>query len=134
MVRRYCALVRSYAVKGYSPLIQQVMNDVFLHLDGEISLHALAGRAGVSDSYLSARFKEETGETLSQWVRGRRVERAKELLSRENPSIAQVAEQVGVLDVSYFIRLFRRETGMTPGEYRAQSLQDSAHGTIRRGE
>lgn len=134
MVRRYCALVRSYAVKGYSPLIQQVMNDVFLHLDGEISLHALAGRAGVSDSYLSARFKEETGETLSQWVRGRRVERAKELLSRENPSIAQVAEQVGVLDVSYFIRLFRKETGMTPGEYRAQSLRDSAHGTIRRGE
>lgn len=134
MVRRYCALIRSYAVKGYSPLIQQVMNDVFLHLDGEISLHALAERAGVSDSYLSARFKEETGETLSQWVRGRRVHRAKELLAREDLSIAQVAEQVGVLDVSYFIRLFRKETGMTPGEYRAQSLQDSAHGTIRRGE
>ena len=134
MVRRYCALIRSYAVKGYSPLIQQVMNDVFLHLDGEISLHALAERAGVSDSYLSARFKEETGETLSQWVRGRRVHRAKELLAREDLSIAQVAEQVGVLDVSYFIRLFRKETGMTPGEYRSRSLQDSAHGTIQREE
>ena len=134
MVRRYCAFVRSYAVKGYSTLIQQVMNDVFLHLDGEISLHALAERAGVSDSYLSARFKEETGQTLSHWVRGRRVHRAKELLAREELSIAQVAEQVGILDVSYFIRLFRRETGMTPGEYRARSLNDSAHGTIQREE
>lgn len=134
MARRYCEIIHEYAVKGYSPLIRQVMNDIFLHLDGEISLHALSSRAGVSDSYLSARFKEETGETLSRWVREKRVQRAKELLLREDFSIAQVAEQVGILDVSYFIRLFRKETGMTPGEYRSQSLQDSAHGTFRRGE
>lgn len=134
MARRYCAIIHDYAVKGYSPLIQQVMNDVFLHLDGEISLHDLSSRAGVSDSYLSARFKEETGETLSHWVRGKRVQKAKDLLVQENLSIAQVAEQVGILDVSYFIRLFRKETGMTPGEYRSRSLQDSAHGTLHRGE
>ncbi len=121
MVQAYCDLVRTHSVKGYSPLIQQVMNDIFLHMDGEFSLHSLAERAGVSDSYLSARFKEETGDTLSKWIREKRIDRAKGLLLRDSLTIAQVAEQVGILDVSYFIRLFRKEIGMTPGEFRAKA-------------
>ena len=47
----------------------------------------------------------------------------KELLEREDLSASQVAEQVGILDVSYFIRLFKRETGMTPGEYQAMAKE-----------
>lgn len=120
MVSGYCRLIRETAVKGYSPLIQGVMNDGLLHLDGDASPRSLAERAGVSESYLATRFKAETGMTLSRWLRLRRIGRAKALLIRDELSTSQVAEQVGILDVSYFIRLFKRETGLTPGEYRAE--------------
>ena len=94
------------------------MDQALLSLDGEVSLHALAEKAGVGESYLSARFREETGKTFSSWLREKRVERAKDLLVRKELSIAQVAEQIGMLDVSYFIRVFKKETGVTPGEWR----------------
>lgn len=93
-----------------------------MQLDSAVSLRSLAEKAGVGESYLSARFKEETGMTFGCWLRGKRLERARQLLVRDNLSIAQVAEQVGILDVSYFIRIFRQDTGMTPGEYRKANL------------
>ena len=123
MVSAYCRLVREAEAKGFSPLIQGVMGDGLLHLDGDASPRTLALRAGVSESYLATRFKAEVGMTLSRWLRLKRIARAKELLRREDLSASQVAEQVGILDVSYFIRLFKRETGMTPGEYRARLRQ-----------
>ena len=121
MVSAYCRLVREAEARGYSPLIQGVMGDGLLHLDGDASPRTLALRA-------ATRFKAEVGMTLSRWLRLKRIGRAKELLEREDLSASQVAEQVGILDVSYFIRLFKRETGMTPGEYRARQRQEKNGG------
>ncbi len=122
ILREYCMAVNRYAAQGVSPLIRKVMSDVLLQLDSAVSLKQLAEQAGVGESYLSSRFKEETGQTFGCWLREKRMERARQLLLRENLSVAQVAEQVGILDVSYFIRIFRKQTGMTPGEYRKQEL------------
>ena len=118
MIRSYCSVVRQCAAGNVSPLLRSVMDQALLSLDGEVSLHALAEKAGVGESYLSARFREETGKTFSSWLREKRVARAKDLLVRKELSIAQVAEQIGMLDVSYFIRVFKKETGVTPGEWR----------------
>ncbi len=118
ITRDYCEMVRRYSVGDTSPLLQNIMNEALLSLDGEVSLHTLSEKAGVGESYLSARFREETGMTFSSWLREKRMTRAKELLARKELSIAQVAEQVGILDVSYFIRVFKKEVGMTPGEWR----------------
>ena len=76
-------LVRAAAARGYSPLIQGVMGDGLLPLDGDASPRTLALRAGVSESYLATRFKAEVGMTLSRWLRLKRIGRAKELLERE---------------------------------------------------
>lgn len=127
ILREYCMAVNRYATQGVSPLIRKVMSDVLLQLDSAVSLKQLAEQAGVGESYLSSRFREETGQTFGCWLREKRLERAKQLLLRENLSIAQVAEQVGILDVSYFIRIFRKQTGMTPGEYRKQELGNRDH-------
>ena len=118
MINSYCALIRQCAAGNVSPLLRSVMDQALLSLDGEVSLHALAEKAGVGESYLSARFREETGKTFSSWLREKRVARAKDLLVRKELSISQVAEQIGMLDVSYFIRVFKKETGVTPGEWR----------------
>ena len=127
ILREYCMAVNRYATQGVSPLIRKVMSDVLLQLDSAVSLKQLAEQAGVGESYLSSRFREETGQTFGCWLREKRLERAKQLLLRENLTIAQVAEQVGILDVSYFIRIFRKQTGMTPGEYRKQELGNRDH-------
>jgi AraC-like DNA-binding protein len=123
MVRQYCGLVRSQAVGDYSPLITGVMQQALLHLDGEFSLCTLAADAGVTLPYLSARFKKEVGVSFSDWLRQVRVERAKELLLQPELRVSEVAERVGLLDPSYFIRVFRRETGQTPGEYRSRTVK-----------
>ncbi len=122
IVREYCLAVNRYAAQGKSSLIRGVISEALMQLDSAVSLRSLAEKAGVGESYLSARFKEETGMTFGCWLRGKRLERARQLLVRDNLSIAQVAEQVGILDVSYFIRIFRQDTGMTPGEYRKANL------------
>lgn len=120
--KEYCLAVNRYAVQGVSPLIRAVISETLLRIDSAISLCELAEKVGVRESYLSARFKEEMGCSFGCWLREKRLERAKQLLERENLSIAQVAEQVGILDVSYFIRIFRKETGVTPGQYRKTKL------------
>lgn len=120
--KEYCLAVNRYAVQGVSPLIRAVISETLLQIDSAISLCELAEKVGVRESYLSARFKEEMGCSFGCWLREKRLERAKQLLERENLSIAQVAEQVGILDVSYFIRIFRKETGVTPGQYRKTKL------------
>ena len=61
--------------------------------------------------------------TLTAYIEGIRMENAKELLKNEGLSIADVAASVGYLDTNYFGKVFKKYSGITPGQYR------SGHGT-----
>jgi AraC-like DNA-binding protein len=98
-----------------------IKQDIEAHLaTGELAPGAVAKRQQISDSYLRKLFESE-GTSFSQFVLGRRLERAHRLLT--NPggasrSIASIAFDAGFGDLSYFNRTFKRCYGFTPSEVR----------------
>lgn len=88
---------------------------------GSATVRAYAARLGVSASCLTESVKRVTGRTPGQLIREDRVLEAKRLLVDGRSTIRQVARAVGFVDPAYFSRFFRRETGLSPGDYRRRS-------------
>lgn len=77
-----------------------------------------AEEALIIENYLSRLVKQSTGRSVGAWIDIVRIQRAKRMLSSTPLSIIDIAASVGVEDQSYFARLFKRETGMTPSAFR----------------
>lgn len=84
----------------------------------DFSLKSLADHFGLSESYISRYFKNNYGMTVSDYVKQKRMEKAATLLESSNKDLQTIALEVGYVDVSSFIRNFKKEKGITPGEYR----------------
>ncbi|GAA4681439.1 AraC family transcriptional regulator [Streptomyces chumphonensis] len=82
------------------------------------SVRVCADRIGVTSGYLAEAVKAATGRTPGALVREARVHEAKRLLARTDLTVRQVAARVGLADAAYFCRFFRRETGISPGDFR----------------
>lgn len=118
MVRKYCMLVRNYSLQGYSQLVQKVVNHIDLNLMSDLSLRRLAAEYNVNPSYLSSLFKKEMSVTITAYVNQQRMKQAIRYLNTTNMRIQNIAADVGILDVNYFSKLFKKATGKTPTEYR----------------
>jgi AraC-like DNA-binding protein len=105
---------------GISPLIRGVQAHVEARL-GEPTppLEDLADRAHLSLPAFMARFKRETGVAPGNWIRQRKVERAKAMLARAGATVTGVAFDLGFSSSQYFATVFKRYTGVTPGRHRA---------------
>lgn len=118
MVHRYCSLAILNEHKNYSPLVQRVLFMVDIDLTRSLTLQYFADILSVNKCYLSDLFRRETGITITEYVTNRRMERAADLLRMSQQTVQMISEQVGIQDVHYFNRLFKKKMGMTPGHYR----------------
>ena len=118
MFRAYCRLVRKHSMKDYSPPVQQALISIDANLAGSLNLRTLSESLNISSSYLSTIFKKETGQTLTDYIAGRRVDRAAELLRTTRLQVQTIAQHCGIVDVHYFSKIFKKVTGKTPKEYR----------------
>lgn len=99
-------------------LIRQVRQYIRTHLNQELTREAIATSIYVHPAYLSRLFKMEMGLTLSDYITEERIRKACRLLEAPDIKIGSIAAQVGISPFSYFCRVFRRITGMSPQEYR----------------
>lgn len=118
MFRSYCRLVRKHSIRQYSPPVQKAIIYIDSDLTADLSLSALAAMQNVSAGYLSSLFKQETGQTLTEYVNQKRVRYAMQLLSTTNLQIQTIAQYCGIVDVHYFSKLFKKQVGKTPKEFR----------------
>lgn len=88
------------------------------HLHEEIGRDDAAKAACLSPSHFSRLLKEQTGQTFTETLNRLRVNKARELLARSDRPILAVALDCGFCDQSWFTKVFRKATGLTPGEYR----------------
>lgn len=91
---------------------------VTLHLGRRISLEEVAEHLHLNPSYFSRMFKKETGESFIEYVTRMKMERAKELLDRTGHPVGKICELLGYDNQSYFIKIFKSHTGVTPADYR----------------
>jgi two-component system, response regulator YesN len=118
MIRKYCMLVTNHSLTGYSPLIQRVINHIDMNLTESLSLRILSDQFSINSSYLSTIFKKEMGITITEYINQQKVRFAITLLNKTDTQIQNIASQVGIDDVNYFIKVFKKINGMTPKEYR----------------
>ena len=105
--------------KGHHDTIQQVLDYVKQHyMDSELSLNLLAAQFELSVPYLSKLFKETTETNFMDCLIQIRMEKSKDLLLNSKYKINTIAERVGYNNVQSFIRIFKKYTGQTPGEFR----------------
>ncbi len=84
------------------------------------TLQETASKFNVSTSYIAKLLKRECGATFKDLVQHQRIEQAKRLLANDTLSVTDVARSVGYSNISFFYKVFERECGMLPGEYRKQ--------------
>lgn len=84
----------------------------------EISLADAAEFVGLNPLSYSRIFKDFTSENFTDYLILKRVEKAKEMLRKSHATIQDISTMVGYRDEKYFMRLFKKKTGMTPNEYR----------------
>lgn len=99
--------------------LEPVLEWIEDHLADEITLGALAARAGVSERTFGRRFREQTGTTPLQWLLRSRVRRAQYLLENTDHPVERVARQTGFGSPTAFRERFRRLVGTSPQAYRA---------------
>ncbi|MBR4579836.1 MAG: AraC family transcriptional regulator [Lachnospiraceae bacterium] len=102
----------------YSPHIVKCVHYIYDHLHEKIYLDELAEEAGIDPSYLSRLFKQEMGMPVSEYIMRKKVETAANMLEYAQYTPSEIANILAFSSQSYFVSVFRKYTGTTPGKYR----------------
>ncbi|WP_088344592.1 helix-turn-helix domain-containing protein [Bacillus cereus] len=110
--------VKEYNIQKYSHTITTCLNHINKSIYDEISLNDLANLFNINPAYLSRLFKKEVGIPISKHIQRERVEEAKKLLILTTYSLSDICGWLNFNDQSYFTKVFKKITSMTPREYR----------------
>lgn len=117
------AQAKAHAVKPKkNPAVAEIVAYIENHFEDEgLSLQRIADKMYLTPSYICVIFKEETCATINQYISNIRMDKAKELLKDNRIKVKDVAARVGYSDSNYFTKLFKKQLGLTPNEYREMS-------------
>ena len=103
-------------------LMEQIRDYVESHYMENITLQDAAAQVHYSDAYFCRFFKQNFDKNFIMYLSEFRVQKAKELLADVTVNVKDIGQRVGFRDSSYFTRVFKRVTGVTPSEYRYKVL------------
>ena len=121
MINSYCDAIKRVNIGSKSYRITRVQKYIISNLNSELKLEDLADVADTSPQHLSRLFRKECGTTITQYIRTQRINEAKWLLQTTDSPIVEISESLGFSSQNYFCNVFRKETGLTPSEYKAKS-------------
>lgn len=121
---RLAELVRK-VTQQENHLIYEIARYLQSRVDQDISVQEVAAHFYLSREYVSRRFKQEFGETISDFLLRHRMERAKTLLLNPALKIVQIAHMTGYEDEKYFSKVFKKAFGHSPAEYRKKQTGDA---------
>ena len=109
----------SSVYNGRSAIVSKALQFINMNYTERITLKMIEEELHVNASYFSTHFKNEMGIPFTQYVNNLRIKNACELLATTNLGIIDISITIGFDDQSYFSKVFKKETGMTPKQYRA---------------
>jgi transcriptional regulator GlxA family with amidase domain len=98
--------------------IQLTLAYIRKHIGERLDIEQLAEKACMSKDHFIRVFKHETGETHNAFITKRKLEKAELTLVTTNMAVNRIADALGYDDYSYFNRIFKKNSGMTPQQYR----------------
>lgn len=104
--------------KHYNRAVYETIKFIENNYNQKLSLEEVANSVFLSASYLSKLFKDEIDKTIIEFLTEVRIEKAKKFLITSELSLQSIAEKVGYGDASYFSKVFKKEEGISPSEYR----------------
>lgn len=112
-------LVReSRKTEQYSKPVIKCIDYITSFFNTKVTLEDLSGVTGLSPNYLASLFKQETGMTVGEYMTRFRIDSACALLTQTDYDYLQIALSLGFCTQSYFTKVFREQTGVTPRTYR----------------
>ena len=120
LVQAVCRYIAEISAEGGN-LLLDVQNFIDLHFCEPLTLGMVAAAVHVSPGYLSRFFRQKTGKTVMDTITGKKIEYACQLLEEGHLKIFEVAYQVGFEDTTYFSHVFKKYTGASAKEFRAQA-------------
>jgi AraC-like DNA-binding protein/ligand-binding sensor protein len=118
IVDRMAGKIFSFQGIRHSSALRKAERYIWEHYTRKISLREIAGASGLSAPYFSTIFKEEMGENLSNYLNRLRVEKAATMLIETELTLNEIAGACGFEDQSWFSKIFKSFTGLSPGKYR----------------
>lgn len=116
------ALLRENSGSAAGAIICQVQAMIRQEYRNQITVADLAERVHLTSTYLCALYKRFTGETIHEALTNERIRQAQRLLCDPEVRLYDVCYRVGYLSPSYFSKIFKRRTGLPPGEYRRKMI------------
>ena len=117
--RYFLKLVKEYQSMGASnDVISEAKKYIDEHLGEKISRSEIADYVFLNENYLSRLFHKEVGCSISKYILEKRLALSKKLLIQTKLSVSEIGEKVGYDTTTYFVRIFKQETGKTPNEFR----------------
>lgn len=107
-------------------IINFILDYVENHYAEDIYLNLFADKLALTSAYISSYFKEKMNVNLTDYLNSFRIKKAVALIANPQNKNKDVAEAVGLQNINTFIRLFKKYTGYTPGEYRKKHFNDSS--------
>ncbi len=128
MLITYTREISEYFNEKNKTACRKVISDIKSYINtnyfNDITLRQIAREFYMNESYLSDLFKKETGESFSMYLSTVRIDQSKVLLMQVDLKTQDIAEMVGYANSRYFIKVFRKLTGMSPSEYRERILNN----------
>lgn len=122
----YCTRMRDLSKKQVvSRYVVLAIDYIRMHVQEPITVEQVAHELSVNSSYLSKLFKQEMGKSISEYIRDSKIEIAEHMLRHLDDTSLQIANYLGFSSQSHFIQVFRKQTGMTPEEYRKKHYHKS---------
>ena len=116
------AVLSGSTITMFNNLISDHIRTVDLHGEGLPSVRSIAAKLHLSPRYLSDLLKQETGKTAIELIHIALINEAKNRLRTERQNVSEVAFQLGFENPSYFTRVFKKQTGITPEAYKRRLL------------
>lgn len=130
LASRICNLAMQKEKKEEHTLMDRIVAYIDTnYMDYALSLETISCKYSISISYFSRSFKEQMGINFVQYIWQKRMLAVMHELTSTNDPLKDIIQRVGYLDTPNFIRKFKKETGLTPGQYRKQQLQAAAQET-----
>jgi len=119
---RMSGMIFSFQGVRHFSALKKAERYIWKNYTRKLSLKEIANASGLSAPYLSMVFKEEMGENLSNYLNRLRVEKAAAMLVTTNLPISEITFACGFEDQSWFSKIFKNFTGLTPGKYRERGI------------